>query len=126
MEILQTQIIASQVNFQKGSAHSEIIGEDHFVTSVWNKLENIPRSPSQLGRIIHQGARVLQEQELSSAGQSRKLSEACAMIGQLAFDWKSATIREVGKVFHRDDSTIRLAVHRLRRRLKECEGLQNQ
>ncbi len=35
--------------------------------------------------------------------QSRKLSEARAMIGLLAFDWKSATIREVGEVFNRDD-----------------------
>ena len=63
--------IASPVNFQKGSAHSEIIGADHFVTSVLKKLENIPRSPPS-GRIIHQVARVyqLQEQELSSAGQS--------------------------------------------------------
>ena len=80
------------------------------------------------GRIIHQVDRVyqLQEQELSSAGQSRKLSEARAMIGMLSFDWKSATIREVGRVFNRDDSTIRFAVNRLRRRLKECEGLQNQ
>ena len=58
--------------------------------------------------------------------QSRKLSEAHAMIGLLAFDGKSATIREVGNVFNRDDSTIRFAVHRLRRRLKESEGLQNQ
>ena len=40
----------------------------------------------------------LQEQESRSAGQSRKLSEAHAMIGMLAFDWKSATIQEVGKV----------------------------
>ena len=44
--------------------------------------------------------------------QSRKLSEARAMIGLLAFDWMSATIREVGEVFNRDDSTIRFAVHR--------------
>ena len=58
--------------------------------------------------------------------QSRKSSEARAMIGLLAFDRKSATIREVGNVFNRDDSTIRFAVHLLRRRLKECEGLQNQ
>ena len=48
------------------------------------------------------------------------------MIGLLAFDWKSATIREVGNVFNRDDSTIRFVVHRLRGRLKESEGLQNQ
>ena len=48
------------------------------------------------------------------------------MIGLLAFDWKSTTIREVGNVFNRDDSTIRFAVHRLRQRLKEFEGLQNQ
>ena len=48
------------------------------------------------------------------------------MIGMLAFDWKSATIREVGKVFNRDDSTIRFAVHQLKQRLKESEGLQNQ
>ena len=33
------------------------------------------------------------------------------MIGLLAFDWKSATIRGVGKVFNRDDSTIHFAVH---------------
>ena len=87
-----------------------------------------PRSPPLLGRIIHQVARVYQlpEQELSSAGQSRKLSEARAMIGLLAFDGKSATIREVGRVFNRDDSTISFAVHRLRRRWKECESLQNQ
>ena len=58
--------------------------------------------------------------------QSRKLSEARAMIGLLAFDWKSATIREVGNDFNRDDSTIRFAVHRLRQRWKESEGLQNQ
>ena len=58
--------------------------------------------------------------------QSRRLSEARVMIGLLAFDGKSATIREVGNVFNRDDSTIRFAVHRLRRRLKESEGLQNQ
>ena len=120
--------IASQVNFQKGSAHSKIIGEDHFVTSVLKKLENIPRSPPLLGRIIHQVARVyqLQKQELRNAGQSRKLSEARAMIGMLAFDWKSAAIREVGKVFNRDDFTISFAVHRLRQRLKESEALQNQ
>ena len=43
------------------------------------------------------------------------------MIGMLAFGWKSARIREVGKVFNRDDSTIRFTVHRLRRRLKESE-----
>ena len=85
-------------------------------------------SPPLLGRIIHQVARVyqLQEQELISAGQSRKSSDARAMIGMLAFDWKSATIREVGRVFNRDDSTISFAVLRLRRRLKECKGLQNQ
>ena len=120
--------MASQVNFQKGSAHSEIIGEDHFVTSVLKKLENVPSSPPLLGRIIHQVARIyeLPEQELRSAGQSRKSSEARAMIGLLAYDWKSATIREVGNVFNRDDSTISFAVHRLRRRLKESEGLQNQ
>ena len=58
--------------------------------------------------------------------QSRKLSDARAMIGLLAFDWKYATIREVGNVFNRDDSTIRFGMHRLRQRLKECEGLQNQ
>ena len=57
---------------------------------------------------------------------SRKSSEARAMIGLLAFDWKYATIREVEKVFNRDESTIRFAVHQLRRRLKEAEGLQNQ
>ncbi len=120
--------IASPVNFQKGSAHSEIIGEDHFVTSVLKKLENIPCSPPLLERIIHQVAQVyqLEEKELRSAGQSRKLSEARAMIGMLAFDWKSATIRKVGKVCNRDDSTISFGVHRLRQRLKESEGLQNQ
>ena len=120
--------MASQVDFQKGSAHSEIIGEDHFVTSVLKKLENVPSSPPLLGRIIHQVARIyeLPEQELRSAGQSRKSSEARAMIGLLAYDWKSATIREVGNVLNRDDSTISFAVHRLRRRLKESEGLQNQ
>ena len=87
-----------------------------------------PCSPPLSGRIIHHVARVyqLQEQEISSAVQSRKLSEARAMIGVLAFDRKSATIREVGRVFNRDDSTISFSVHRLRRRLKECEGLQNQ
>ena len=57
--------------------------------------------------------------------QSQKSSEARAMIGLLAFDWKFVTIREVGKVFNRDDSTIRFGVHRLRRRLKESQGLQN-
>ncbi len=55
-----------------------------------------------------------------------KSSEARAMIGILAFDWKSATMREVGKVFNRDDSKISFAVHRLRLLLKECESLQNQ
>ena len=87
-----------------------------------------PCSPPLLGRIIHQVARVyqLEEKELRSAGQSRKLSEARAMIGMLAFDWKSATIREVGKVFNRDDSTISFGAFRLRQRLKESEGLQNQ
>ena len=58
--------------------------------------------------------------------QSRKSSEACAMIGLLAFDGKSSTIREVGKIFNRDDSTIRFALHKLKQRLKESEGLQNQ
>ena len=58
--------------------------------------------------------------------QSRKSSEARAMIDLLAFDWKSATIREIGKVFNRDYSTIRIAVHQLKQRLKESEGLQNQ
>ena len=83
---------------------------------------------SSLGWIIQQVARVdqLPEQELRSTGKSRKWSEAHAMIGLLAFDWKSATIREVGNDFNRDDSTIRFAVHWLRRRLKESEGLQNQ
>ena len=68
----------------------------------------------------------LEEKELRSAGQSRMLSEARAMIGMLAFDWKSTTIREVGKVFNRDDSMISFGVHRLRQRLKESEGLHNQ
>ena len=58
--------------------------------------------------------------------QSRKFSEARAMIGLLAFDWQSTTIREVGNPFNRDDSTIHFAMHRLRRRLKESKGLQNQ
>ena len=48
------------------------------------------------------------------------------MIGLLAFDWNSATIREVGNDFNRDDSTIRFAVNQLKQRLKESEGLQNQ
>ena len=39
---------------------------------------------------------------------------------------KSATIREIGNDFNRDDSTIRFAVHQLRRRLNESEGFQNQ
>ena len=87
-----------------------------------------PCSPPLSGRILHQVARVyqLEEKELRRAGQSRKLSEARAMIGMLAFDWKSATMREVGKVFNRDDSTISFGVHRLRQRLKESEALQNQ
>ena len=68
----------------------------------------------------------LEEKELRRAGQSRKSSEARAMIGMSAFDWKSATIREVGKVFNRDDSTISFGVHRLKQRLKESEALQNQ
>ena len=104
---------------------------DHFITCSKNGSQRIehrihafclmsnqvhPCSPPPLGRIIQQVARVyqLQEKELRRAGQSRKSSEACAMIGMLAFDWKSATIREVGKVFNRDDSTISFAVHRLR------------
>ena len=87
-----------------------------------------PCSPPLSRRIIHQVARVhqLEEKELRRAGQSRKLSEARAMIGMLAFDWKSASIREVGKVFNQDDSTISFGVHRFRQRLKESEVLQNQ
>ena len=54
--------------------------------------------------------------------QSRKSSEARVMIGLLAFDGKSATIREVGNVFNRDDSTIRFAVHQLKRRLRNPRG----
>ena len=101
------------------------VGEPLLRRSIFKKALPIQKS---LERIFHQVARVyqLQEQELRSAGQSRKLSEARAMIGLLAFDWKSATIREAGRVFNRDDSKIRFAVHRLRRCLKECEGLQNQ
>ena len=46
-----------------------------------------PCSPPLSGRILHQVTRVyqLEEKELRSAGQSRKLSEARAMIGMLGF-----------------------------------------
>ena len=95
---------------------------------MFNEQSYLSLHSSSLGRIIHPVARVyqLQEQEFRNAGQSRKLSQARAIIGLLAFDWKSATIREVGNVFNRDDSTISFAVHRLRQRLKDSEGFQNQ
>ena len=118
--------IPSEVNFLKGSTHSEVIGDDHFVTSILKKLENTPPAPPLLEQIIHRVAEVyqLEEATLKSGGQSRRLSEARAMIGMSAFDWKSATIREAANALNRDDSTISRGVHKLRERLKESTNLQ--
>ena len=72
--------IASEVNFKKGSTHPEVIGEDHFLSSVFEQLKTKPHAPPPLEKIIQRVSEVyrIEEEQLKSAGQSRKFSEARA------------------------------------------------
>ena len=125
--IHQGRGIASEVNFKKGTTHPEIIGEDHFVNSVFEQLKMKPHTPPPIEKIIQQVAQVyrIEEEQLKSAGQSRKLSEARAVVGMIACDWKSATIREVANQLNRDDSTISARIYQLRQKMRKSPDLQN-
>ncbi len=56
--IHQGRGIASEVNFKKGTTHPEIIGEDHFVNSVFEQLKMKPHTPPPIEKIIQQVAQV--------------------------------------------------------------------
>ena len=43
----------------------------------------------------------------------------------IAFDWKSATIRELANKLNRDDSTISARIHQLRQKIRKSPDLQN-
>ncbi len=115
------------MNFKKGSTHPEVIGEDHFLSSVFEQLKTKPHAPTPLEKIIQRVSEVyrIEEEQLKSAGQSRKFSEARAVVEMIAFDWKSATIRELANKLDRDDSTISARIHQLRQKNRKSPDLQN-
>ncbi len=105
-----------RTDFHHGGDDSRCLGDDDFLQSVLGADVRPERLPVPLERAVTVVCEEYQVDEgaLSGRGQARRLAEARAVVAWLGMESCDATLREVGRVLRRDESSVSSALRRLR------------
>jgi putative transposase len=111
--------------FHSGLEDPRILGDDRFAERVLGENGDTGGGRTTLAAVIGVVCREydLDEDKLSSPGRQRRVSEARAAVGLLAFELGCATLTEVGRRFNRDVGSMSSAVRRLTERMLDSEDL---
>jgi len=114
--------------FHLGNHQGRLLGDDHFVSGVLERVETKSGRPPSLGVIVAEVCRDggLSERSLRASGKESRAAQARWIVGLLAMEHKSASLTEVARYFGRDVTTISNGVRQLRERTNENKRLRQQ
>ncbi len=111
--------------YGKGSIDNRVIGEDRFVENVLLQSDSLPERKPSLEEVLAvvSGIYELQERDLSSSSQKRRISEARSLAAWAVHELTDGTFKDLAERLGRDISTMSAAKKRFEERFKQDSGL---